>query len=716
MNASDIDQDNWHSVVPIPEGLLPRLPSGRKASDIYPYRDESGGLTGFVVRIDKPEGGKEFFPCRLIENALGSRKWEWKGPAEPRPLFGLDQLSKHPDAPVVVCEGEKAAIAAAELLPDYVTVTSPNGANAAEKADWKPLFGRHVTIWHDNDEPGERYAEAVAKILGGRARSLAIVTLPADVSPGWDAADALADGWDWRRAQELLEGAEPVKHAPRSAQPEDDPVAWPEPKPLPAGLPPVPKFPTDLLPEAFRPWAIDIAERMHCPVDYPAIGMMIGAASLIGRKIAIRPKRRDNWTCVPNLWGMAVGRPGTTKTPALQEAIKPLVAMEAEAAECHRRETAAWEAGAEVNKAEKQIRASRIKKTLENEGREAAAKLAGTEALSDRPIRRRYIANDATVEKLGELLNQNPNGLLLFRDEMMGLLRGMDRDGHEQDRAFLLEAWSGDGRYTFDRIGRGTVEIEAACVSLLGGIQPGPLGDYLAGAIRQGAADDGFIQRLQLVVWPDPPTEWRNVDRWPDKLAKAAATAAFKRLDCLDHAIAGAETEEGELPFLRFDADAQALYDESRSDLENRLVAGTMHPAMESHLAKYRSLIPSLALICHLVDGGVGSVTEAAMARAAAWGDFLEAHARRLYHSVIHREADAARRLAEKIQNGDLPAPFTLRDVYRPQWTGLDTRAGAQGAVDLLVDHDWLREETVRTAGRSSTVYHVNPRVAEVAR
>lgn len=95
--------------------------------------------------------------------------------------------------------------------------------------------------------------------------------------------------------------------------------------------------------------------------------------------------------------------------------------------------------------------------------------------------------------------------MLIFRDELSGFLRAMDREGHEQDRAFYLEAWNGYSRYTYDRIGRGTLDIEACCVSILGGIQPGPLSDYLICAVRQGAADDGLIQRFQLAVWPDAP-------------------------------------------------------------------------------------------------------------------------------------------------------------------------------------------------------------------
>lgn len=87
---------------------------------------------------------------------------------------------------------------------------------------------------------------------------------------------------------------------------------------------------------------------------------------------------------------------------------------------------------------------------------------------------------------MGELLNRNPRGLLLFRDELVGWLRTLDKEGHESDRAFYLEAWNGQGSFTYDRIGRGTLHIENVTLSVLGGIQPGPLSIYLRATLSGG--------------------------------------------------------------------------------------------------------------------------------------------------------------------------------------------------------------------------------------
>ena len=107
-----------------------------------------------------------------------------------------------------MCEGEKVADAATKLLPDRVAVSSPNGSNAAGKADWRVLAGRWCTIWPDADEPGQKYAGDVARALAAvEAATVAIVDPPAGAADGWDAADALEEGWDAKRAATLIKAA-----------------------------------------------------------------------------------------------------------------------------------------------------------------------------------------------------------------------------------------------------------------------------------------------------------------------------------------------------------------------------------------------------------------------------------------------------------------------------------------------------------------------------
>lgn len=485
---------------------------------------------------------------------------------------------------------------------------------------------------------------------------------------------------------------------------------WPQPDPLPDLLPPVPEFDPVLLPDAIRPWIEDVSERIQCSIEYPAVAVIVALGAVVGRQLAVRPKRHDDWAVVPNLWGAIIGRPGLFKTPALQEALRPLFRLENRAHEEYTAKLADYQSEAVIREAKKSLTKNKLKKAIQ-EGRDPAFVRAMIADETTAPARRRYVTHDATVEKLGELLEANPRGILVFRDELVGWLHSLDREGQECSGAFFLEAWAGNGRFTFDRIGRGTVDIEAATVSVLGGIQPGPLSEYVAGTVRGGVSDDGLLQRFQVTVWPDVTGEWRDVDRFPNSTARNTAFDAFQRLDDLVPEAIGAvrDGEPDSIPFLRLADSALEVFREWRERLERRLRAGDELPAFEACLAKYRSLVPSLALLFHLVDTRAGgAVGEAAMLQAIAWAEFLEGHARRLYSSALNPALAAARELGRHLACGDLPDPFTAREVYRHHWRLLDAER-TRAALEYLGALGRVRHEVRETDGRTGEVWLLNP-------
>ena len=126
------------AVVPVPENTsltIPHHPRG-EPSKTWEYRNAQGLLMFLNCRFETPEG-KEHRPLTYRQfNKDGARRWAWGGLDAPRPLYGLEQLAKRPDAPVLLCEGEKTADAAQKIFPDYVAITSSGGANGADKSDW----------------------------------------------------------------------------------------------------------------------------------------------------------------------------------------------------------------------------------------------------------------------------------------------------------------------------------------------------------------------------------------------------------------------------------------------------------------------------------------------------------------------------------------------------------------------------------------------------
>jgi Protein of unknown function (DUF3987) len=133
--------------------------------------------------------------------------------------------------------------------------------------------------------------------------------------------------------------------------------------------------------------------------------------------------------------------------------------------------------------------------------------------------------------------------------------------------------------------------------------------------------------------------------------------------------------------------------------------------ALESHFAKYRKLVPALALINHLTGGGFGPVGERPLLRAIAFASYLESHALRAYAAGSEIEISAAKAILAHIGKGDLRDGFAGRDVYRSCWANFSDRAQTKAGLDLLCEFDWLRAERIETGGRPAFVYHVNPGV-----
>jgi hypothetical protein len=134
----------------------------------------------------------------------------------------------------------------------------------------------------------------------------------------------------WREKQKPhVDGADNPPHAKNAARPQN--IQWRKPKPLPEGLLPVPAFDEAFLPPELAAWAKDITERMQCAFDFVGVAILVALGTLVGRKIGIRPQRKTDWIEVGNIWGFIVGRPGAMKSPAMNEALKPLNRLEANA-------------------------------------------------------------------------------------------------------------------------------------------------------------------------------------------------------------------------------------------------------------------------------------------------------------------------------------------------------------------------------------------------
>lgn len=673
----------------------------------------------------KAEGESLLVPLRDVSTTLCSL--QAIGPKGDK-LFQLDGRIKgcyfaigKPKGLLIVCEGF-ATGASIHEASGHAVACAMNAGNLLEVA--QALHRKYPQLrlmlaadddWKTDGNPGLTKAREVALAVGG------LLALPRFDGPRDDKATDFNDlhqseGLEAVRA--CLEAAMTTVQVMAESVPmpsaADAGAAWPDPTPLPDGLPAVMAFDEELMPVALRGCVMDIAERMQCPPDFTAVGTLVALSSLIGARAVVKPKAHDDWLVVPNLWGAIVGRPGVMKSPALSEVLKPLHRLEKAERELWQAELEAWELDCKVAELAEAAN-ERQAKSLAAKDPAAARALLEPKDMPPKPAMRRYVINDATVEKLADLLVTNPWGTLVYRDEMHGLLCSMDKQGQEGARGFYLTGYDGNQGHAVDRIGRGESYVPRVCLAMLGGIQPGKIQSYVRDAVAGGSGDDGLLQRFGLTVWPDIKTEFVYVDRGPDLAARQAAWEVFERLNALQPA------NEDTAAVWSFSPQAQALFEKWMVPFEQEIRSDSLHPALVSHLSKYRKLIPALALIFALVDTpDTGSIIHHyELMRAFVWGNYLRSHAERLYAAAVVPETAGAQTLLAKLQGGKLSdahgnvlLQFTPRQVAVKHWAGLGTPDAVRKAADLLADYGWLVKDVVSLPGRrDSETYVLHPQL-----
>ncbi|MBM3763271.1 MAG: DUF3987 domain-containing protein [Acidobacteria bacterium] len=687
----------------------------------YDYVDETGELLYQVQRWQPgfDEGRDKSFTQRRPD---GSGGWVNKVDGVRRVPYHLPQLlAAQLGQLVFIPEGEKD-VHTLERLGLVATCNSGGASEGKQFAEYSnTIAGRDAVILSDNDKAGRKHAAAVAAILQPVAASLRVVELPGLPDKG-DVTDWVAMGGTREQLLQLVADTEawdgeglPIISEAESIAEESE---WPTPEPLGDGLPEVAKFDRELLPDSLRPQVEDVAERMQLPLDFPAIAAIACLAGAVGRRAVIQPKRADSgWTEAANLFAAIVAPPGSMKSPCIDAVTKPLNILQGEWRREH--EDAMRGHAFAVEQAELEMAAYRDQyKAACKSGK---PKPTRPEITNNEPKCKRLIMHDATFEALHKTMAENPRGILVIRDELPGWWAQLDREGREGERTFYLTAWGGNSPFTMDRIGRGSINVDACCVSMLGGIQPGRLRSYLNDALADGPSNDGLIQRFQLMVWPDLGGDWKYIDRKPNAVAEERAARIYRALASMD--------PEKQVRFT-FDDAAQQLFVEWLTRLELRLRNEQMHPALVAHLSKYRKLMPALALIFELADRagggfvGFGSSDSGQMqniglanaARAASFCDYLETHAVRVYSCVSNPHHRNASELLNKIKSKRIAVNgiFTAREVLRKGWTGLDTPERVRTACELLVDYGWIRElalESGTNGGRPSQRYEIHPEV-----
>lgn len=692
-----------------------RHPSLGSPSRTWTYYDGDGNILGHVSRFDPPGQRKVYIP-----QTFDGKRWAWEGWNGIRPLYGLDRLADMPKSFVVVTEGEKAADAAASMLPGCPSVSASGGKASLKHADWSVLRGRPgVILWPDNDhnQGGQNAFVDLAAHLASLGIPVIRIIDPQGQEDGWDAADAgfspaQLKAWAANRTSTYAGPAvspwaqkDAPRPTPRPARHVGEEPVTPGTDPYDIlGKPFIPSLKPEYLPRAIREFVFDQSEIVGADPGICAIAALVAIAGCANDNIVLQAQEHnESWTEQARLWGAWVADPSSRKTPASMRAIKPLHKIDTD-----------WRAASAIAMKKYKLDQA-IYKDAENKYIKAKSKQlmegGSVSSLPDAPPApkdKRLIAEDITIEKLGVLSQDNPRGLILPFDELSSWFGSMDAytsgGTGGKDRSKYLAFWNG-GRLVIDRMGRDPLDVPNWSGCIMGGIQPSSIK-----SIAHRLPEDGLLQRFLIVMAQDVE---RGQDRAESKEAKSRYTAMLEVL----------ANDNG--PPRRIYMSREAL--EAASRLETELIEirklGTASERVKAALGKYTGMFIRLCLTFHLADAADRNTAPPThVSGDTAWAVFdfmttyLVGHLVAFYDDLLadNGHCDIARTIGRMILAQEWRS-VENRDIHRyhSAWGGYPEWKKA-AVMRYLEDAGWLIPIVPDKASRRTVRWDVNERVFEL--
>ena len=483
----------------------------RAPDTVHRYKNLSGTYDLAFCRWDTPNG--KFM--RPVQKVDGGYIVGEENDGTSKPIYRLPETTKYlkscgKTARIFVCEGEKAAAAAA-LIGLHAT-TSAFGSKSASKTDWAVLdrlatehnVKLELVILPDNDKPGEEYAETLVDIFTNFKSNPIVKVVPLASFGHITGIAKFPQSGDFYDLLEILDTKEcddilnMVERMVNETMPEVEVVE----DNLDTVYPWRP-FPVDLLPETVSRFIAEVSNANGCDPAGVAIATLVVLATAIGNSRRLRLKR--GWTFPAILWGMLIARKGAIKSWAMSPAIKPLNQKQDEYHQRHK-----------LDKAEHRRQKS------EYDNMTPAQKRSATPFDAEEPTIKRIVSHEATEQKIVKNCAENPRGFGIFSDELTTLLKGMgqyckdSKGGNAQ--SIFNSLFNGEGIES-ERIGESRCAPHAF-VCILGGIQPG----LARKCFDQEAFESGFASRFIPVA---PPL---RVATWSDAVVSEETEEAYCRL------------------------------------------------------------------------------------------------------------------------------------------------------------------------------------------
>ena len=634
------------------------------------FRDIQLPGDGHHIELRATSGHQTMFPGSMHPD---NERVEWRNDLDPTEIT-IDELQHHVNVLAVACifchfyqEGNRdnLIVILSHVLHKHASLAVEDIQTVADA----------IMDFHDDTDPARKHkaSKTVRDLLAGK------------VKPG---LPKLADiiGKEWTdRISELLNSS---------------PLVFDEPSDVFIGIatPPVPQ---DAVPEIALNWANDISDRANAPLECALFPLMVQVMNAAGSSVRIR--LRPEWLEPPIFFSYVAVKSGSGKSPAINEAFRPLHKLNKEAAEEHKSMI-------------------ELRQSIKN-ANDALPRGGEKEVLPEVPPVIRHMLRDATIEVVAERYDDNRRGLCNVHDELSMFANAGKRYGNAAKSSSIDEQiWCSmydGGPIIKDRSAGKSIFTPDSCISIFGGIQPGRLSDL----VHRDNEALGLVARFNLVALPKlPPVQIVIRD------ADEASRSMFEdRLDWLRANVWHDDKEK-----LVFYLTDDALFREEDERL--RHLARQLDEPFDAHVSKYPGLLGRLILCFHLMTldtslvyesdtfgmmfEGVQAIPDETVEMAIRFLAYLHQHAVAIYKITGSTRAETvARDIAEVILKTDRASSITIRDLERTQRSNLKHKDEIIDGLDHLDRYDWgIWEPNFRTpVGRLSPRFMINPKVYDVS-
>jgi hypothetical protein len=668
-------------------------PTGRRIVKTYDYRDEHSGLLFQVVRMEP-----KTFRQRVPQPGGG---WSWSVKDVRRLLYRLPELVAADPAKVVfIPEGEKDVDRLISL--GFLATCNPGGAGKWKSEYCEFLRGRPVVVLADNDEVGQKHAQAVARSLTGIAKVVKIVNL-SGLPPKGDVSDWLNAGGTRDQLVELVKAA-PVFQPPTNRAAVPKLKEWGTIEPL--GVANVPPFPVAVLPTMLAEFVTAEAEATQTPADLAAMLCLAVCAAAVAKKVEVRV--RDDWIEPVNLFTVTVLEPGNRKSAVFSHATAPLREFEAQLIEQERPEIARQLARRRQRERQMKVLEEKAAKKGDTEAGQKAEEIAVELATMPEPVLPRLIVDDATSEKLGAMLAEQGGQIASMSPEggVFDLMAGLyTKSGMPQFGVYLMGHAGDDLRV--DRISRKGEHVQRPALTMGLAIQPMVLEGLLENSAFRGR---GLLARF-LYSLPESHIGARKIE--PEPVPESVRQAYHN----LVWRLCELPWDASQPQYLQLADDAWVLLRKFMEKLEPELGAGGELDCAQDWGSKLAGAVTRIAGVMHCVIHAYGEpwlhpLAATTIAAAIEIGQYATIHALAAFEAM-------------RTDKGLSDAQYILRWIERHGKTEFAKSEAQQHGkrrfkqasdidtpLALLVRHNYirLRSAAKRGPGRpASPVYEVNP-------